>query len=154
MSGPALRDSQSHHAIHESAWNEAEEALHVARGARAASDEAVFAQVAEVFTEIVETRILAHAGEEERGLYREWLAAAPGRQSTIDALRAEHDALRGLTAAIGGAMVRREYDLALQRMGELLQASADHSRHEEDVLRALSPKGWRQSEHAAALDLP
>ncbi len=135
MSGPALRGVESHHAIHQTAWYEAEEALEAAETLHVASDGARFARVAEVFLEVVEARILAHAAEEEAGLYREWLEADDGVRSAVNLLMLEHDTLRHLALAVEAAMVEKEHDAALSRMREFLEASAAHSRHEEAILR-------------------
>lgn len=138
MSGPALRKVESHHAIHETAWHEADEALQLAEKVRASSDDATFSRVVEVFLEVVEARILVHAAEEEQGLYQEWLQDNDEHQSTIDSLILEHETLRRLSAVVEQAMIQQEYDTAVSGMSQLLEVSSAHSRHEEDVLRGMS----------------
>lgn len=138
MSGPALRKVESHHAIHETAWHEADEALQLAGKVRASSDDTTFARVVEVFLEVVEARILVHAAEEEQGLYQEWLQDNDEHQSTIDSLILEHETLRRLSAAVEQAMIQQEYDTAVSGMSQLLEVAAAHSRHEENVLRGMS----------------
>ena len=137
MSGPALRMVESHHAIHESARHEAEEALRLAEKVHAASDDEAFAHVVEVFLEIIEARILAHAAAEEQGLYQEWLRDNEERRSTIDALIQEHETLRRLSRAVEQAMIQSDCDLAVSAMARLVEASAAHSRHEEDILHHM-----------------
>ncbi len=141
MSGPALRTVKSHQAIHETAWNEADEVLRLAKTLRASSDDVRFLQVVEVFLEIVEARILAHAAEEEHGLYREWLRANGQNQPLIDSLVVEHEALRGLAQAMEQAMVRQQYETVVSTMSELLQVSVAHSQHEEKILGTIALAG-------------
>ena len=137
MSGPALRQVLSHAIIHEAAWRDADDAWRLAQEVRARSHDEAFLRVVEVFLEVVEIRILTHAEEEETGLYQEWLESDRGRQSLIAELVGEHDTLRRLAAAIEEAMTLEHYDDAIFQMGRLLQVSADHARHEEDVLRRV-----------------
>ncbi len=137
MSGPALRQVLSHAVIHEAAWRDADDAWRLAQEVRARSHDEVFLRVVEVFLEVVETRILTHAAEEETGLYQEWRELDKGWQPFIVELVGEHDTLRRLAAAIEEAMTLEHYDGATIQMGRLLQVSADHARHEEDVLRRV-----------------
>ncbi len=141
MSGPALRQWNAHHAIHEAAAHEVEVAVQLAWKARTACDESRFQSVVEVFLEIAEGRVLVHADEEERGLYREWLRADSRQRPVVTALVAEHDRLRCLAKRVTAAMTDHDYGGVLTTMEEWATASRAHSRHEEDALRLLSPTG-------------
>ncbi len=136
-----MRTVKSHQAIHETAWNEADEVLRLAKVLRASSDGVRFVQVVEVFLEIVEARILAHAAEEERGLYQEWLRANGQNQPLIDSLVVEHETLRRLAQAMEQAMIQQQYEIVVSTMSELLQVSAAHSQHEEKILGAIAQAG-------------
>lgn len=151
MSGPALRQPAAHHAIHQAAWQDAEEALELAAAMLAASRGDEFARMVEIFLEVVATRILAHAQEEEAGLYREWRAEHAGWGGEVDALIREHDTLRELAAAVEQAMRGHDAVGAMSAMHRLLQASDLHARHEEEVLHRLAVRGARPpGERAAA----
>lgn len=141
MSGPALRQPAAHHAIHQAAWQDAEEALELAVAMLAASRGDEFARMVEIFLEVVDTRILTHAQEEEAGLYREWRAEHAGWGGEVDALIREHDTLRELAAAAEQAMRGRDAVGAMSAMHRLLQASDLHARHEEEVLHRLAVRG-------------
>ncbi len=140
MSGPALRKVESHHAIHDTAWREADEAFRMAVKAHGSDNGERFARVAEVFLQVMEGRILVHAAEEEQGLYHEWLTVDTTLQPTIDELIHEHGTIRQGSSELERAMIRGEYDEAVSVMHQLLDMSARHSRHEENVLRLLSVK--------------
>ncbi len=143
MSGPALRKLESHHAIHETARHEADEALRLAQRAYASGDQEAFLRVAEVFLQVIEGRVLIHAAEEEQGLYQEWLQLATMQPSAIDELIQEHDAVRHEASLLERAMVQGDHAEAMSAMYQLMTDSARHSQHEEEVLRLLS---WERSE--------
>ncbi|MCL6454990.1 MAG: hemerythrin domain-containing protein [Alicyclobacillus sp.] len=125
MSGPALRQVGAHRAIHESAHGEAEELTEVLvkladQGDGRARD------VVPVLVEHWHTRTLAHAAEEEQGLYLEVEAREPERSALVAALRRDHQLMRQLVGEI-----------------EQLQASLETATAEEEAAAVISAIAFR-----------
>lgn len=140
MSGPALRQVSSHRAIHEHARQEIAEVLAAAKHVLNRGDLARFIEVAEVFLEVAEARVLIHAHEEESGLYGEWLKADPQFVSRIDTLKEEHGELRRCAVEVEEAMVEGRHPIALKLMTEFIATLQSHSDHEEAALIELQDK--------------
>lgn len=138
MSGPALRQLQSHQAIHTGARQDTQAAFEAAEALYGASDHTRFSRVVEVFLEVVEARVLTHAREEEAGLYQEWLTTHLASGASIEALALEHRKLQQIAVSIEEAMVEHDHRAALSRMRRLLTVSEAHSRHEEEVIREIT----------------
>ncbi|NMP23970.1 hemerythrin domain-containing protein [Sulfobacillus harzensis] len=134
MSGPALRQVTSHRAIHENAWHEVQEALKMAEALLFRDDRERFAEVAEVFLEVAEARVLVHAHEEETGLYLEWIEVNPDIHPRIKTLKHEHRALRRFATDLEEAMVNGRHQAALDSMREFAATLKSHSAHEEGIL--------------------
>lgn len=139
MSGPALRQIESHHAIHQSAWLEANDVLEHAAALRHTHDGDRFVRVVEVFLEVVEMRILSHAHEEELGLYDEWMKSNEMHGLSVASLVQEHEALRQIAVRVEMAMTDKNHDGAMVHMHEFLRVLAEHANHEEELLRIVQP---------------
>ncbi len=138
MSGPALREVKSHHAIHEMAWNEAFAAWQLAQEAQRLGQTEVFARIVEVFLQAMEGRILVHAQDEEEGLYQEWLMISGNWESVVRGLIQEHTTMRPLSLELESAMVAQDYAKAVALMTHWLELSSRHSQHEEEVIRLIA----------------
>ncbi len=137
VSGPALRQNESHHAIHQSAWLEASDVFEGAATLHRMNEVDRFARVVEVFLEVIEMRILSHAHEEEIDLYEEWLKSGAWCRPPIASLVHEHDTLRALASGIEASMIKDNHESALTQMREFLRVSANHASHEEQLLGAI-----------------
>ena len=95
MSGPALRQHDSHHAIHQAAFSEA---IDLTDAVQHAIDNKLpeARAVVDLLLEHWETRVLRHADEEEQGLYQEIASNDPTMTSTLAGLRRDHDLMRQL----------------------------------------------------------
>ncbi len=154
MSGPALRQVTSHQAIHENAWHEVETALQAAENVLLQGDGERFAEVAEVLLEVAEARVLAHAHEEEIGLYREWSERFRDSDGFIEALKGEHRQLRRAVLAIEDGMVDGRHPDALAAMHEFASVLTSHSAHEEKILTEVeAEKGGVTGDESLALGL-
>jgi hypothetical protein len=135
MSGPALRQKEAHHSIHEAARGEAEEMTIALRRAMKASDLTVALETAYVLIEHWETRTLQHAESEETGLYLEIAKQYPQKWPDIVALKRDHALLRILLDEakqllhISGASA-----LVLTHFEAMLLVNKIHSREEEEKL--------------------
>lgn len=145
MSGPALRNLSSHHAIHETGYQEAWEAFELAQKLDKSPPYEGLTSVVEVFLEIVSARILNHAAEEEQGLYEEWNHKGAIKPAEIAQLTREHDSLRELARALELRIKEGRYDEVLPQMSRLLETSSIHSRHEESVLMDLEQEERTES---------
>ncbi len=104
MSDPALWKVESHHAIHEMAWNEVLSAWKMAREAQVSGQTEVFACTGQVFSQVIEGPILIHAQDEEEGLYKEWLNINSDWKGVIRELVPEHTSMRQLSLELESAI--------------------------------------------------
>ncbi len=147
MSGPALRQVEPHRAIHAAMRHELQATVMAAETLSPDGDQARrLRQVVEVFLELVETRILAHAHEEEAGLYAEWLQLQiqGGREAlsaAVASLVLQHSMLRQLASDVERATVVGKREAVLRGMREFQRVLDDHERHEEDLVRELLEMG-------------
>ena len=100
MSGPGLRNVDSHAAIHEAALNEAIELNDLLD--KLLKDEQIEKglEVAHIAVEHWETRTLRHAQAEEEGLYIEMVKEKPELKEGVIGLIRDHDILRFLVKEI------------------------------------------------------
>lgn len=94
MSGPALRQIHSHHAIHESAHQEAMELTLLLDHALEHKDLKVGLEIANLLVEHWETRTLRHAQAEEEGLYKEVITSDPEKEAIVHGLTRDHELMR------------------------------------------------------------
>lgn len=137
MSGPALWQVTSHQAIHETAWHEIHTAWAMAEKLFDQHDYERLAEVAEVFLEIAEVRVLVHAQEEETGLYRQWQDLRPDDGVSIRTLTGQHHKLRQLATELEQAMVNGRHEIALHFMRDFSAELWRHSTQEEELLAEL-----------------
>lgn len=132
MSGPGLTKRESHHAIHEAAFAEAEELTRLLRQAARAGDRDHALQLVGVLVEHWQTRTLRHAEAEERGWYRELARERPELQADILQLTRDHDLLRTLLDEIERIVAARGWVAGIvERFEAMLLLNAIHSRTEE-----------------------
>ena len=135
MSGPSLTKRESHHAIHEAAFAEAEELTRLLRQAALAGDCSRALQLAGVLVEHWQTRTLRHAEAEEQGWYREVARERPELQADILQLTRDHDLLRMLLGEIEQIIATRGWVAGIvERFEAMLLLNAIHSRTEEQRL--------------------
>lgn len=135
MSGPALRYIDSHHAIHEAAYGEAEEMTRVLRKVVEAGETTLSVELAYVLVEHWETRTLRHAEAEEDGFYLEVLRGYPQMKVDVLMLKRDHDIMRILVSEI--KQLLRETGCPMDvvtRFEALLHVVTIHSREEEKRL--------------------
>ena len=135
MSGPALLQHDSHQAIHEAAYEEAKALTEWLQSL----DSEQFLQHKKVIDLLLEhwnTRVLAHAKEEEEGLYLTWEATSFLDSSTLQQFVQEHQQMRDTIQSI---VAMQEEGTTLQpilmQFLALLAMSQQHSSHEERELR-------------------
>ena len=135
MSGPALTQFDSHHAIHQAAFAEAERLTYLLRKMVGEESEREAAEVADILVEHWETRTLRHAEAEEEGLYRDVVHARPDRAQFVERLQRDHDLLRQLLLEIRQILAHDgwRYGVA-ERFEAMLLLNGIHSRDEEAFL--------------------
>lgn len=135
MSGPSLTKRDSHHAIHEAAFAEAEELTRLVHQASLAGNRERALQLAGVLGEHWQTRTLRHAEAEEQGWYRELARERPELQADILQLTRDHDLLRTLLDEIEQIVAVRGWAAGIvERFEAMLLLNAIHSRTEEQRL--------------------
>ncbi|KPV44241.1 hemerythrin domain-containing protein [Alicyclobacillus ferrooxydans] len=143
MSGPALRQANAHYAIHESAYGEAEELLTLLQRVIQLGEWEQGMQVADVLAEHFEARTLAHAHEEENGLYQEIVAEHPELSVVIATLTHDHDLMRQLVDEVRALLQSTGTDTedvleqAVNRFVTLMWINQNHSRAEEKMVGSL-----------------
>lgn len=136
MSGPGLKQLDSHAAIHEAALNEAIElnkllaALLIKKG-----DKEKALEVAYIAVEHWETRTLRHAEAEEKGLYKELIEEFPELKDKIIALTRDHDIMRHIVKEIKQLLEREGFHVGvLERFYALVHVDQFHNEEEERIL--------------------
>ncbi|MGY0691713.1 hemerythrin domain-containing protein [Virgibacillus sp. FSP13] len=135
MSGPALKHTDSHSAIHEAALHEAAELTELLD--RLVKDEHFdkALEVAFVVVEHWENRTLRHADSEEEGLYKELVETTPDLKESIIELTRDHNLLRLLVKEIR-TMLNKDgiSDDVVQRFQALILVDQLHNQAEEKIL--------------------
>lgn len=135
MSGPGLSQMDTHHAIHQAAFGEAERLTRMLRSLVAQDGPEMATQLSDILIEHWETRTLAHAQAEEEGLYREIVEENPGQASLVNKLTRDHDLLRTLLTEIEGILAGKGWSSGVvERFEAMLLVNAIHSRDEETFL--------------------
>lgn len=135
MSGPALTQKHSHHAIHEAAHGEAEELTVLLQKMMKQGDQTKLLELADVLIEHWETRTLRHAAAEEEGLYVDIVKEKPELKDKVIALTRDHDLMRILLTEIKERLPGHGVDrTVLARFEAMLLVNEIHSREEENHL--------------------
>lgn len=135
MSGPGLKQIDSHSAIHEAALNEAMELNDILESLYKNNELEKALETAYVVVEHWETRTLQHAAAEEEGLYKDIANDSPELKDKITALTRDHDILRILIDEIKELLDKEGFsDDVLQRFQSLVLVDAIHNRDEERIL--------------------
>ncbi|QRF76453.1 hypothetical protein Thermo_01975 [Thermoplasmatales archaeon] len=133
MSGPALRNQDSHHAIHEANAGEIQEAMSMLTG-MGDKDTKTVSEIRQALLDLWEEKVMAHAMEEEKGLYRDILNSRPETKETLVRLSRDHQLL-GLLLEKAKTQLRvqsAEEFIAINRAMLLLLEI--HSDEEEKIL--------------------
>lgn len=134
-SGPGLSQQETHHAIHQAAFSEAERLTRLLRTSDFDESPGQVMAMADVLIEHWETRTLAHAQAEEEGLYREVVRVRPECESVVGKLTRDHDILRQMLAEVQGILSNKGWtDGIVQRFEAMLLVNSIHSRDEETFL--------------------
>ncbi len=162
MSGPSLTRRETHHAIHEAAFAEAEELTQLLRHQMRAGEIEQALALAGVLLESWQTRSLRHAEAEESGWYRDLIAERPDLRDDIISLTRDHELLRLLAGEIQGILAAHGMSSGIvERFEAMLLISAIHSREEERRLlgatqtdAGASPIATTLGENAGQRDMP
>lgn len=130
MSGPALRNVDSHSSIHEACLGEAQELTGLYSGFLRLNELDKALEIAYITVEHWESRTLQHALSEEEGLYKEAVEAQPELSGTIAALTRDHNLMRFLVKEIRELLEQGASDKILQRFHALLLIDHYHNRDE------------------------
>lgn len=151
MSGPALRQVNAHHSIHDAAQRQAEEMTVVLLQALQNQDTSTATEVAYTLIEHWETHTLRHAESEEEGLYKEAVHSVPELELTVLALTRDHQLMRLLLNDIKALLGRKGPGPAvLVRFQTLLILCDIHSREEEHRLIPVVESLPRQAERTGS----
>lgn len=135
MSGPGLRNVDSHAAIHEAALNEAIELNDLLD--KLLKDEQLEKglEVAHITVEHWETRTLRHAQAEEEGLYIDMVKEKPELKEGVIGLIRDHDILRFLVKEIKKLLDTEGFNReVMQRFHALVVVDIYHNQEEERIL--------------------
>jgi hemerythrin-like domain-containing protein len=136
MSGPALKQWDSHSSIHEAALGEAMELTELLRQCVAHDDLNKATEIAYITVEHWESRTLRHAESEEEGLYVELVDANPEMQRTIATLTRDHDLLRKIVNEIKDLLGKGgEFVEVLKRLDALIVVDQLHNQDEGRLLQ-------------------
>ncbi|RCW67026.1 hemerythrin domain-containing protein [Saliterribacillus persicus] len=135
MSGPALRKIDSHEAIHDAALQEAQELTNVVANLLKEGDVDRALEAAYITVEHWETRTLAHADAEEKGLYQEIVENSPDLSKNVTALMRDHDILRLLIKEVKEILEKDGIcERVLNRFHALILVDELHNKEEMKVL--------------------
>jgi len=138
MSGPALKQADSHSSIHEAAIGEAQQLTALLRNcmAKEAFEEAY--ETACIALEHWETRTLAHAEAEEEGLYREIAELRSDWREIVIGLTRDHELMRQLAAEIRQTLAEEAVDDGVVRRFEaMILIDLLHNREEERMVASV-----------------
>lgn len=138
MSGPALRQADSHSSIHEAALEEAKQLTALLRTCLERGEQDKAYETAIVVLEHWESRTLAHAQAEEEGLYREIVHHNAAWQEQVIGLTRDHDLMRQLADEIRQVLAEGHMDEAvLKRFEAMILIDLLHNRDEERLVAAV-----------------
>src|SRR5690625_3988071 len=110
MSGPALTQKHSHHAIHEAAHGEAEELTELLKKMTERKDKTRLMELTDDLIEHWETRTLRHAEAEEEGLYVDIVKEKPELKERVIGLTRDHDLMRILLKQVKKRILKHGVD--------------------------------------------
>lgn len=135
MSGPGLRNLDSHAAIHEAALNEAIELNGILDKLLEDNDLEKGLEVAHITVEHWESRTLRHAQAEEEGLYKEMVEEHPKLKDDIVALTRDHNILRFLVKEIKTMLEKDGFNQEVMNYFQaLVVVDLYHNQEEEKIL--------------------
>ena len=135
MSGPALRKVDSHAAIHEAALQEARELTNVIGNLLKQGDRERALETAQIAVEHWETRTLAHADAEEKGLYKELAKESSELHDAVTGLTRDHNIMRDLVKQIKDKLEKDGINEDIfQQFHALIFVDEFHNRQEEMIL--------------------
>lgn len=135
MSGPALRNKDSHSSIHEAAINEAKELSELLEHLLKDKKLKEALEVSYILVEHWETRTLCHAEAEEDGLYNELIHKTPALKDTIIALTRDHQLLRLLIEEIKEGLAKNGVTIeVIQRFHAMILVDLLHNQDEMKLL--------------------
>lgn len=136
MSGPALRQVESHSLIHDAALNEAEELTGLLSQCLEEKEKERALEVAYVIVEHWETRTLKHAESEEEGLYVEIASKSNEKRDQVIALKRDHSLLKLLVNEIKQILTEGEVTQGvLARFEALILLDTLHNHDEMNLLQ-------------------
>ncbi|MEX2460324.1 MAG: hemerythrin domain-containing protein [Paenibacillaceae bacterium] len=136
MSGPALKQWDSHSSIHESALGEALELTELLRQCISNQDFEKALEVAYIAVEHWETRTLCHAEAEEEGLYIEFVAHHPEVKEFVIALTRDHTLMRHLVNEIKQILhLHGNFDEVIKRFDAIVLIDLLHNKDEEKLVK-------------------
>ncbi|AOZ90972.1 hemerythrin domain-containing protein [Paenibacillus crassostreae] len=149
MSGPALRNVDSHSSIHEAALEEAKELTELLGQFLMKNELDKALDVAYIIIEHWETRTLQHATSEEEGLYKETVESKPELRDSITSLTRDHDLMRYLAGEIRELLASEGIsDKILQRFHALILIDLMHNRDELKMIGEELEESSHESDEA------
>ncbi|WOV83168.1 hemerythrin domain-containing protein [Sporosarcina jeotgali] len=140
MSGPALKQLQSHRAIHEGGLSGAVGKTEMLIDFLQEGDQKNADRAANDLIDYWKTRVISHADAEEGGFYQEIVTENPAMEKSVTQLTRDHDLIRII---VGDIEKLRETEgispSVLQKFYALLVVNEIHSREEERLLFIESP---------------
>lgn len=134
MTGPSLRDSSAHSSIHYAVKSEIEKAINKLERERE-QGHTIKAKEVELLIGIWEGKVLAHAHEEENGLYAEILRTSPVLNEKLVRLSRDHELMRILTEKIKSLSVSMENEKKILEISRALLLILEvHTKEEEEIL--------------------
>ncbi|QKY68570.1 hemerythrin domain-containing protein [Lentibacillus sp. CBA3610] len=135
MAGPALRKVESHASIHEAALQEARELTNILGNLLKEHETDSALETAYILVEHWETRTLAHADAEERGLYKEMAETTPELKDNIVALTRDHNLMRHIVSNIKNSLEDSGVGYnVLERFQAMILVDELHNEEEERIL--------------------
>lgn len=135
MTGPALKQWDSHSSIHEAALAEAMELTVLLRQCIGKKELEKALEVAYITVEHWETRTLRHAESEEEGLYIEFVEQDPGVKEQVIALTRDHTLLRKLVGEIKEVLsCRGDFAEVIKRFDALILIDQLHNEEERNLI--------------------
>lgn len=133
MSGPALRNRNSHRAIHDAVIEEIREAISMFSGLNNKDSKTVM-EARAALLDIWEEKLLVHATEEENGLYPEISSSRPETKETLLRLSRDHQLLALLLEKARARIKDPTGDEFMDINKAMILLMEIHSREEEGIL--------------------